>query len=544
MNDPQTTEQLFELLKGFQKADNNDASQTYRYVIYVRKSTDDAEKQIRSLADQISECEHLAAQLKLKVVKVIEESESAKEPDIRPRFREVLDGVKSKKYDGIIAWHPDRLARNMKDAGEVIDLIDKHIIKDLKFVSFTFENSTSGKMLLGMTFVLSKQYSDSLSDNVNRGNRRSIAEGKYISRPKHGYYKDRNQFLWPDKDNFILLKEAFLMRRDKKTYSEIASYLNKMGYERSNSDSSHSPFHWTAQKIDKILRDPFYAGVVIYGKQKVDLTQAYDFVPMVSVEEFMAINKVSRTSEISKLARRFRTTENVKADLMRGMIICKDCGESMIAGITSKVNKAGKKTNYFYYRCETDDCDMYGKSIRAKVILDYVYAFLAKNPFSSTASYKHYLKEMEHVSDERSSTARTELANLLRKKRIVESRYEKTKNLLLDNIADERIQSTFKDDLDRAGSEIKQIENSIAQKRIEAEIGKSDVLAYGDFLELMENMAKNIRSLKKLSEQDYILRKIYLNFEIQGKEVVNAKLCSPFDELCALNVSIGRGAGN
>ena len=170
-----TPQDLTNLLKQLHGTEEVKDTSQYRYVIYARKSTESEERQIRSLGDQVVECQKLASDRNFGIVKVIKEAESAKEPDIRPKFREMLEEIKKGKYDGIIAWHPDRLARNMKDAGEIIDLLDKKVIKDLQFVSFTFENSTSGKMLLGIAFVLSKQYSDQLSDNVKRGIRRSIS---------------------------------------------------------------------------------------------------------------------------------------------------------------------------------------------------------------------------------------------------------------------------------------------------------------------------------------------------------------------------------
>lgn len=118
----------------------------------------------------------------------------------------------------------------MKEAGEIIDLIDKGIIRDLKFVSFNFDNNTSGKMLLGIAFVLSKQYSDQLSDDVTRGVKKNIEEGKYINSPKHGYYKDKNQYLRPDGRNFQLIKEAFQKRLEGETIKNIAEFLNEEGY--------------------------------------------------------------------------------------------------------------------------------------------------------------------------------------------------------------------------------------------------------------------------------------------------------------------------
>jgi DNA invertase Pin-like site-specific DNA recombinase len=184
----------------------------YRYVVYVRKSTDQEEKQVRSLGDQILECKQYAERMgiTLRDEDIVQEAESAKEPDIRPKFRKMIKDIQERgKYDGILSWHPDRLARNMKDAGEIIDLLDKGTIKDLKFVSFSFEKSTAGKMLLGIMFVMSKEYSDKLSDDVSRGNKRSIEEGKYINKNKHGYFKDANQHMQPDGENFLLVKQAF-----------------------------------------------------------------------------------------------------------------------------------------------------------------------------------------------------------------------------------------------------------------------------------------------------------------------------------------------
>jgi len=156
------------------------------YAVYVRKSTDESDKQIRSLQDQIAECKDFAEKNAIKIYKddIIDEAESAKEHDNRKSLDKLINDLKSGKYGGVLAWHPDRLARNMKEEGEIIDLVDKNIIRDLKFVSLNFQNDTSGKMLLSITFVLSKEYSDKLSNNVSRGNKRSVEGGKYINKPE------------------------------------------------------------------------------------------------------------------------------------------------------------------------------------------------------------------------------------------------------------------------------------------------------------------------------------------------------------------------
>ncbi|HPR09856.1 MAG TPA: recombinase family protein [Candidatus Saccharibacteria bacterium] len=79
-----------------------------RYVLYARKSTDDPKRQIRSINDQIDECKLLAERSDMRIVKVLKEEKSAKKPNNRKVFNEMMIGVESGKYDGVVAWNPDR----------------------------------------------------------------------------------------------------------------------------------------------------------------------------------------------------------------------------------------------------------------------------------------------------------------------------------------------------------------------------------------------------------------------------------------------------
>src|SRR3546814_21198901 len=79
--------------------------------------------------------------------------------------------------EGIIAWHPDRLARNSVDGGRIVYLLDRGALRDLEFATFTFENNPQGKFMLSIIFGYSKYYVDSLSENVKRGNRAKVSQG-------------------------------------------------------------------------------------------------------------------------------------------------------------------------------------------------------------------------------------------------------------------------------------------------------------------------------------------------------------------------------
>jgi len=537
MENISTPNELLEAFKAIGRPSEETPKQ-YRYAIYARKSTDEEKKQIRSLDDQVMECLEFAETNNLKVVETIREAESAKEPDIRKHFRQMLNDLNAGKYDGIISWHPDRLARNMKDAGEIIDLVDKEIIKDLKFVSFTFQNDTSGKMLLGITFVLSKEYSDKLSDNVSRGNKRSIWEGKYINKTKHGYYKDINQRLRPDNDTYNLIKNAFLMRLDGKTLDEIAQYLNANNYSRSNKKGGKKFWKMDKQKMQKIFKDPVYTGILKYGKNEaINLMELYDFIPMVTVSDFMTINKLSKDSEIIKLAKSYRKNEDVKANLMRQMVICGDCGEETASTITPKKNDNGTVTNYFYYRCETDDCPRKGKSTRAKVVLNFIYDFLESKPFSSKETYGHYVQEIKIVSNQRIAEAKTLAFSLQSNKTRLEQRQVRINELILSD-ENEETKEYGRKELLSIKPELAEVDKQLLKTRDFIENSKLTILTYADFLELMENMPKNLRLMTNMAELDYILRKMFLNFTVKDKKVCEYTLKSPFDVLDTTKVSI------
>ena len=58
-------------------------------------------------------------------------------------------------------------------------MVDNETIKDFKFVTHVYSPDANGKMLLGMAFVLSKQYSDKLSQDVTRGVRSRAEKVKH-----------------------------------------------------------------------------------------------------------------------------------------------------------------------------------------------------------------------------------------------------------------------------------------------------------------------------------------------------------------------------
>ena len=122
---------------------------TTRYFIYCRKSTDEIDKQVLSIESQISELRELALKENFKIIDTLTENRTAKVPG-REMFNKMLNRIEKGEADGILSWHPDRLARNSVDGGKIIYLIDIGKIKDLKFSTFWFEPTPQGKFMLNI----------------------------------------------------------------------------------------------------------------------------------------------------------------------------------------------------------------------------------------------------------------------------------------------------------------------------------------------------------------------------------------------------------
>ncbi|MBP9853226.1 recombinase family protein, partial [Candidatus Saccharibacteria bacterium] len=93
--------------------------QREKYFIYARKSTDVEDKQVLSIEAQIAELQKYAKDNGLFVVDTVIEKKSAKVPG-RPKFGAMLARIEAGEASGIISWHPDRLARNSIDGGQVV----------------------------------------------------------------------------------------------------------------------------------------------------------------------------------------------------------------------------------------------------------------------------------------------------------------------------------------------------------------------------------------------------------------------------------------
>lgn len=504
-----------------------------RYVFYVRKSTDDPKRQARSISDQIKECRELAERLHLNVVnlnKPLKEKKSAKIPNKRPVFSQMLKDIRDGKYNGILAWNPDRLARNMLEAGMLIDMVDSEIIKDFKFVTHVFSPDPNGKMLLGMAFVLSKQYSDKLSVDVIRGVRGRFVEGKTPT-PKHGYLNDGGNFR-PDGDNFRIMQDAWQMRLEGKSLEVITKYMNDEGYGRAVKKDGRV-IRMSIKILTIIFHDPFYYGMLVQAGQTVNLRELDpDFEPVVTQEEYNQVQLLSKHRLTPYNTRRYTFYP------LKTILRCAVCGHNMVvAPSTSHV----KTRRYLYGRCDNPECMRKKKSIRTKVVFDFIYEFFEKYFKLTEAEYRQYYERLDKLSGQRRIQLKTKIHSLQGSLRALEADIKERSLKIVDMGLKDKIFEVNKQKIIEEEAEKDELGKEIEALKEKLTDPEKDRLSLEQFLNLVNNADRAVKSGNAV-QKDTIVRLVFLNLDVDEEKVASYRLKEPFATLLKTrNLPLSRG---
>ena len=180
-----------------------------KFFLYARKSTDVEDKQVLSIDAQLTELRAFARENNLHIAEEFVEKQSAKVPG-RPMFGQMVAKIEAGEVNGIISWHPDRLARNSVDGGRLIYLLDTGVLASLKFPTFWCDRTSQGKFMLSMAFGQSKYYVDSLSEHTKRGLRQKVRLGIFPGRASEGYMNDvRTKTIVVHRKNAGVIRSAF-----------------------------------------------------------------------------------------------------------------------------------------------------------------------------------------------------------------------------------------------------------------------------------------------------------------------------------------------
>ena len=323
---------------------NNKNLQNLRYRLYARKSTDTEDRQVQSLEDQIRYMKARAEELGLKIIgKPIRESKSAKRPNNRPLFSEMLKEIEEGKIDGIICWKIDRVSRNPTDSGHIQQLLQDEKLKHILCMDrsyFPEDNS----IVFSVEASQANEYVRKLAVDTKRGMQSKAEKGDKPGVPPVGYLNDRiEKKVIADPDRFTAMR----MLWDKMltgTYS-IAQLVHVADKELHittpvRGKTGGKPISYSTLCV--LFKNRFYTGQLPFKDQLFPGNHP----AMISEEEF---EKVQQIIDPSHTTRPKDKTYNFQ---LRNLFLCGECGFAITVEQKQKLIKStGETKTYIYYHC-------------------------------------------------------------------------------------------------------------------------------------------------------------------------------------------------
>ena len=237
------------------------------YCLYVRKSSEDDERQALSIESQIESMRRIAERDNLSIVEVIRESRSAKASWVREWFNALMEGLRQQRYNSILSWAPDRLSRNAWDLGSVVDLMDAWLLHEIRTNGQVFKNAPNEKFLLMILCSQAKLENDNRSINVIRWLKTKADLGHLPHKAPLGYLNQRSYLrnggkiiLDPERAPYI--KIMF----EKVAYEGMSGRSLQRWLENETPMRTRSGKPIVISAIYTILNNPMYYGSYEYPK--------------------------------------------------------------------------------------------------------------------------------------------------------------------------------------------------------------------------------------------------------------------------------------
>ena len=225
---------------------------------YIRVSIGEQSKGY-SLEGQKSTLDDWVKDMEWKWVKTYYEEASAKDTN-REKFQEMITDAKHGLFDGICMVDSDRFSRSTKDLLNVMDdLLDHKVRLHIHSLQHIDIYSEQGRLLLTNLATYSEFFRGQLASKIRSGVKQKM-KNEWFGQAPYGYTiisdeiggRKKNTRLIENTEEQKILTKMKGLRENSKSYSEIATALNKEGiptrYTKENKKSS-----WYSTTVRNIL---------------------------------------------------------------------------------------------------------------------------------------------------------------------------------------------------------------------------------------------------------------------------------------------------
>ncbi len=328
----------------------------------------------------------------------------------RPALVKLLEDAQNKKFDVVLVWKTNRLARNILDLLKIEKMFDQNYIS---FRSYTENHETEtapGKLQFHMLAAIAEFERNTISENVKMGMLARAREGKWNGGRVLGYDledvsnegdKRKHTRLVINEKEAKTVKRIFELYLAGNGYKAIANRVNQEGHRGKRGKA------FSISTIKTILENPVYVGMIRYDvrrnwtdKRRGDINpnpvlQQGQHEPIISQLDWEKAQHI--------LKERSNKPNRVHGGTFpfTGVMKCPQCGAGMVVMRTVNKLKDGTRKTLEYYACGawknkgTAVCR--SNSVRADKAESYIFEKLQE-----FATNKQLIKEVaERVNGKR-----------------------------------------------------------------------------------------------------------------------------------------------
>jgi site-specific DNA recombinase len=259
---------------------------------------------------------------------------------IRPEYRRMLADVAAGKVTMIVAWHPDRLHRQMRELLPFIDLVNKHGVGVETVTAGKYDLSTpSGRLNARLLGDVAEYESEHRAERVRRKLEQNAAEGKIHggSRP-YGWKSDRVTL---DPKEAAVVRDCVARALAGQSIRSITRHLNDQGIL----SSMGKP--WRDIHVKHLILRPRNANLRTYHGE---IAGPGTWQRIVSAEDFHQVQAILLNPGRDTRA---STGRNNAVHLLSRIARCGVCGGKIIATKDTTYQRRAGGAPRTVYRCES-----------------------------------------------------------------------------------------------------------------------------------------------------------------------------------------------
>lgn len=395
---------------------------TYKAGAYVRLSIEDNNKDSESVSitNQRAFIKDYAIKNNIEIYDFyVDDGYSGGNFD-RPGFKRLINDIQNGTIDCVITKDMSRLGREFVETGNyVFKYFPEHNIRYISILeNYDTLNPNGMDDILPFKAVINDMYLKDISRKIKSVRHDKMKEGLFVgSSVTYGYKrsKEDNRKFVIDEYASCIVKRIFDMKSDGMTDGMIARTLTNEGilppdvYRGKKLKKVTATTNlWKASSIKTILSNEAYIGNLIQGKyERVSLkSKKKRLLPrskwiikkgvipqIISKELFEKVNVLKRKTDI-----RFRQYDY----LLKGLVVCSDCGKTMLVRRVKKQSAPSKAhaiyvcKTYATYRNKVCSMHYYREDVLNEIVLKNIRDILLKysNNEKLDSKYKSSISNM------------------------------------------------------------------------------------------------------------------------------------------------------